>query len=647
MIIIDLLHNAALLLALIMGYEYIGATYKFTSLPSRLLNGLLFGAVAIIGMLTPLHFAPGLIYDGRSIVLSVAGFIGGPLIAAISAVMAAAFRIYLGGVGTLPGLLVIAESALLGTVWYHLRHRNRWWEHLLSIWLLGLSVHILMMLSQLIIPQTLRWDVLKTVGPPVVVFYPVVFVLIIKMFLERRDRRSTIGALQESEARYRNLFENRYAPMMIIDPENGRILDVNTAAVQFYGWSKNEFCQKNIDEINPLSKAEIKQAMDKARTQQKNYFEFRHKLKNGTLRDIAIFSGKVLLQGEERLFSIIHDLTPQKEMEKDLYMVSYSMEHAAIGILRIDEEGGHILYANRHIAIQLGYTQNELIGLTIFDIDSNLSSDKWKAHRAQARTNNSLTLESHLTHKDGSQVPSEITVSYFNYKNESYSFSFIKDISARTQAQKELKDSLEQKEILLQEVHHRVKNNLAVVNALINLQLNSKHSKTDTEKILHKTRDRILVMATVHNLLYKDQHLSRIDFTSFLKEIISQLNELYSIEDKVKVTIESEPLYLDITNAVPLGILLYELIDNAVTHAFPKSHSNSKLSISINTDHRSYTVKIQDNGVGLPPHFDLQQQKSLGFQLIRSLAQQISADIAIDSTNGTSIELSFQQQPHP
>lgn len=256
-----------------------------------------------------------------------------------------------------------------------------------------------------------------------------------------------------------------------------------------------------------------------------------------------------------------------------------------------------------------------------------------------------LTIKTVLIRKDGGKVSCEVTISYFKYKDENFSFSFIKDISARTQAETELKESLEQKEILLQEVHHRVKNNLAVVNALINLQMSSKHSKTDTEKMLYKTRDRILVMGTVHNLLYKDKHISRIDFSNFVKENIAQLDELYAIKNRLTITIESEHLYLDINNAVPLGILLYELIDNAITHAFPENLNGNNLTISIrSTDHTSYTIKIRDNGIGLPPRFDLQHQKTLGYQLIRSLAQQISADLYVESNNGTSVELTIKQQ---
>jgi len=197
-VILQLIHNIALLVALVVGMEIISRRMERHSLFYGVTTGLLFGAVAIIGMMTPLHFAPGVIYDGRSIVLSLAGLFGGPLSAALAVVVSGAYRLHLGGTGMLAGVGTIIEAAALGTALYYLRQRNDAWVRPARLWAFGILVHIIMLAMQLLlIPNTGR-IVLQQIGLSVLIFYPIGFLLIALVFLNSERRQKAEHELQET-----------------------------------------------------------------------------------------------------------------------------------------------------------------------------------------------------------------------------------------------------------------------------------------------------------------------------------------------------------------------------------------------------------------------------------------------------------------
>ncbi len=553
--ILELIHNLALLLALMVAYDLLAGRFRAGSVSGRAVSGLLFGLVGVIGMLTPVRIAPGLIYDGRSIVLGVAGFIGGPVVAGLASVPTAGLRIWMGGIGMVPGLLTIAAAATLGSLGHHLRHRDRRWERDGRILALGFAIHVLVVLAQLFIPHTMYRDVMLGVAPVMLVIYPLVFLLITTVLLTWERRRTDRAQIEESERKYRSLFENSYAPMFVIDPQTAQILDANQVASAFYGWSREELCSMRITDINVLSDAEARAEMERARQAERNYFEFRHRTRHGEVRDVAVHSGTVIIGGTERLLSIIQDVTVRKQ--------------------------------------------------------------------AEAR----------------------------------------------------LRESLDEKEVLLREIHHRVKNNLAVITGLIRLQLHETPEGNHSLHALSKTRDRIEVMGLIHNMLYHEQDLSKVDFGAVLGRIIPQLQDRYDAFQTVRVNLDLEEMPIEVGSALPLGLIANEAITNALTHAFPDTGggtatgaipqadgSENELSITLTevTAHGSApphnaTLTIEDNGRGLPGSFDVASQESLGFRMMLLLSQQMQADLRVsraesadkdgetggDSNRGTVVEVTF------
>jgi len=216
----------------------------------------------------------------------------------------------------------------------------------------------------------------------------------------------------------------------------------------------------------------------------------------------------------------------------------------------------------------------------------------------------------------------------------------ITDITDRIHAEKKLKKSLDEKETLIKEIHHRVKNNLSVISSLILLQTN-RMTDSPERLILMDCLSRIKSMALIHEKLYKSKSLSDIDIEDHIRTLVAQLYLLYNIRKiNIDFEIDIENIRLDINMAVPVTLILNELIINAIEHAFVGRESG-KVCIIFKQDGNFYEMVVQDNGVGFPKNIDIYNTDTLGLQLVTNLAIQLKDDIEISNGNGTKFKLRF------
>lgn len=217
----------------------------------------------------------------------------------------------------------------------------------------------------------------------------------------------------------------------------------------------------------------------------------------------------------------------------------------------------------------------------------------------------------------------------------------IRDISESVRAEERIKSSLQEKEVLLREIHHRVKNNLQVISSLLDLQAGYTDDQKATELLL-ESQNRVRTMALVHERLYQSQDLAQIDFSTYLKELTTTLFNSYRIDgNRVGLEVYSDSIFLDIDRAIPCGLIINELVSNALKHAFP---NNIKGMISVqlkSIEQKQYTVIVSDNGIGLPKDLDLHRTETLGLQLVSGLAMQLDATIGLQRQNGTQFEIRF------
>lgn len=202
-----------------------------------------------------------------------------------------------------------------------------------------------------------------------------------------------------------------------------------------------------------------------------------------------------------------------------------------------------------------------------------------------------------------------------------------------------IQKSLEDKEILLKEIHHRVKNNLQVVSSLLNLQSRNIQDPTALAAI-KEGRDRVKSMALIHQNLYDDDNLMGVDVKDYIEKLVQSLFTSYNIqEEKIKLRTEIDDLNLDVDSVVPIGLILTELISNSLKYAFDEEKIDGELMIKLKQEKGNLLLQVKDNGKGLPADWSYEKTSSLGYQLIRSFAAKMKAMLTVNGTNGTDVQM--------
>jgi len=216
------------------------------------------------------------------------------------------------------------------------------------------------------------------------------------------------------------------------------------------------------------------------------------------------------------------------------------------------------------------------------------------------------------------------------------------EIAERQRAEQRLKTSLQEKEVLLRELHHRVKNNLQVISSL--LQLQSKHIKDPRALELFKeSQNRVRSMALIHEKLYRARDLARIDMAEYIRNLAEHLLHSYGVRgDVIALRLELDPVTLSIDTVVPIGLLIHELTSNALKHAFPSGQGELRIALHRTSDSR-YVLTVADDGVGLSDTIDYRNTESLGLQLVTALAEQLDGDVTVTTGPGTEFTITFRE----
>lgn len=215
-----------------------------------------------------------------------------------------------------------------------------------------------------------------------------------------------------------------------------------------------------------------------------------------------------------------------------------------------------------------------------------------------------------------------------------------RDITERVESEKKIKESLAQNKLLLGEIHHRVKNNLAVVTGLLGLQAESLKSK-EAKSVFIESEMRIRSMAMIHQKLYQADTYSRVEFSGYIQDLIKTIGASYDTNKNIRILLNMDNLYLSLDKATPCGLIINELLTNAYKHAF-KNIENPEISVTMTKSKNLVSLNFSDNGVGLPDGINFDETDSLGTQLITGLSQQLAGEFSYKSENGTTFILKFE-----
>jgi len=321
-------------------------------------------------------------------------------------------------------------------------------------------------------------------------------------------------------------------------------------------------------------------------------------------------------------------------------------QSAVDGIITTDANGNIVLF-NESLLNIFGFDKNEIEGKPVTML---MPQRYWKIFEESLVQFQKTGLHGHAgetfettgLRKDGSEFPFEISLATWSSKGKLFTTSIIRNITERKQMEEELEKSLQEKEMLLKEIYHRVKNNLMVISSLLNLQARYIKDK-EALGIFRESQNRAKSMALIHERLYRSDDLKRINFGEYIRTLAADLFHTYAADPSlIKLSINVEDVMLDINTAIPLGLVVNELISNSLKHGFPEGREG-KINIDFHSEDATLILTVFDNGVGFPTDLDFRNTESLGLRLVNSLTEQIDGKIELDRSQGTEFKITFEE----
>jgi len=302
-----------------------------------------------------------------------------------------------------------------------------------------------------------------------------------------------------------------------------------------------------------------------------------------------------------------------------------AMNEGAVTLL----PSGMVLYCNHRFAELVAMPLEQVIGAPFEQFVAPVNRT-WYTTLLQTLSDGPCFGVCHLWRGDGQEIPTRLSLHGLPESGPGAICMVVTDLTEYSQAMEQLHTTLREREVLLKEIHHRVKNNLQVMASLLRLQARA-ISDQRLQEVFRESQHRIQAMALVHEQLYATESFARIDSVSYLRALASGIVRAYAPGDgRVQLHCTGdEPVPLALDLAVPLGLIVTELVSNSAKYAFPEAYPGT-IQLDIHSQHDTLTVSVGDNGVGLPMQFDLNGAPSLGLQIVRSLTRQIRAILEVE-----------------
>ncbi|HAM49312.1 MAG TPA: histidine kinase [Nitrospiraceae bacterium] len=332
-----------------------------------------------------------------------------------------------------------------------------------------------------------------------------------------------------------------------------------------------------------------------------------------------------------------------KSAEEMLQLTRFTVDNVADAVYWMDSKA-QIADVNETACSMLGYTREELLNLTVFNIDPDFTAEKWVEAWDALKGQGKMTLETKHRTKDGRIIPVEIMANYVSFGGRELDCAFARDITKRKLVEKRLEASLREKETLLRELYHRTKNNMQVISNLIDLQVVSVVDE-QTVKLFRETQNRIKAMALVHEKLYQSKDLSNLNLKDYASDLANALLESYRLSaDRISFKLDAENISVSIDTATPCGLIIAELMSNALKHAFP-SGQRGEISLALHqSEEGEIDIRFSDNGIGLPKGFGFRTTRSLGLNLVKNLTEkQLMGTIELNADHSTEFHIKFKE----
>jgi len=503
-------------------------------------------------------------------------------------------------------------------------------------------------------------------------------VVAIRDITKNKEYQEQIYKAQEL---YKKLIDS--SPDGIIIHQNGKIVFANAVAMEVLEAKKNEnLIGKNVfDYIVP---EDVKKKKKRIKLIYENKLvppvEINLKTLKGKVKKIEMRSSLIEYNGKQAIQGIFLDLSIQKQLLKEQIRVQLAEESNKLLQKEIDERKiaeekmnkqsaklNAIIESSAHIVwtidkkgnlssfnknfqkyFEKNYGIKIKLGVSILAVDTISTKEHnkfWEEKISAAFTGKSQHFETKLVNKFGTISWLEMFLNQIvDDTGKTIEVSGIgHDITEKKESEELITQSLQEKEILLKEVHHRVKNNLQLVSSILNLQSSYvKDEKTLT--VLKDSQNRIKSMSFIHESLYQTKNFSSINLSEYISELSKNLVHSYSnYEGDIKLKLDIQNVFLNLDLAIPCGLIINEILSNALKYAFNKISGNEELSVNMIVDGDYLTLLIGDNGIGLPKGIDFKNTDSLGLQIVTTLVEQLYGTIELDKTKkGTNYIVRFK-----
>jgi len=462
------------------------------------------------------------------------------------------------------------------------------------------------------------------------------------------ELKETSRKLKESEERWQRLVENNPQCVVImidqvieyINPEGARLLG-GKSSEDIIGKSVYDFVHSSDMELVKKRLPEVEKMNNLPSSEQKIV------RLDGEVRDVIVHSVPVMYEGKEAVQTVLQDVTEMKQREQELRESEERWHRLVANNPQPVQviKNGEIIFLNQSGAELYGVQKpTELIGTHIMELVHPESRPLVEKRRSQLEKGRHLEPnEVKITRKDGEIRYIEIHSIPIKYKGERAIQTVIHDVTERKKREKVIEASLREKEVLLQEIHHRVKNNLAVITGLLELQAMNVENE-EIQQILKESQLRINSMAIIHEKLYQSDTLSDIGIDEYIRELVSSIQDTHNFQRTIEVNFDLESLSLSVNQAIPCALILNELVVNCYKHAFgPKSKGT--IDIAMKKSGKKLKLSVADDGKGLPEGFKVEEQPSLGMTLIHTLSGQLHGTLEVESRgkgNGTKFTVIFE-----
>jgi len=469
------------------------------------------------------------------------------------------------------------------------------------------------------------------------------------------ERNKAHQELKNSEEKFRIIAETASEGIITLD-ESNNILFVNGSLEQIFGYDKNELIGNNADFIIPVERKEAHS------TGLMNFFkkkdgnkempgrQLNGVHKNGTRIPIEISFGGYSDNGKKYFTGIIRDITERIKAEEEIKnqreFLRKIIDTDPNFIFAKDWDGKFTL-VNKAVADTYGTTVEDLIGKTDADFNPNKAEVEHflKDDRDVITTQISkMIAEEQVYNSENGEALwyQTIKVPLVTPNGEVQVLGVSTDITARKTAEEGVKKSLKEKELLLQEIHHRVKNNLQIIVSLLKLQAKYIYDDRDLD-IFNKSRARIETMSLIHEKLYKSTDIEKINICTYLKDLTNYLLKAYGVnQSNLEIKFKADNVYLGIDTAIPCGLIMNELFSNSLKHAFLPDQKGC-IEIEVVKESDKIFITVSDNGKGLPPTYDIKMSDSLGLRLVNTLVKQLDGTMTITSINGTTFNFMLRE----